>query len=527
MAPTAPQAAHLEKIRPVVLAPLSARFAAEGAVCTVDALAATAGAEALRAGGCAVDAAISAGAVLAVTNQHQCGLGGDLLALVARAGDPAPYALNASGRAGSGADPGRLRAAGLTRMPTEGDVACVPVPGCVDGWLALHERFGRLPLEQLLGPARRHASEGFAASGSLAAAANQLAGVRGADDYTADGPLRPGQGVRRSGVARALEAIVRDGRRGFYEGEFGRALLELGDGEYTAEDLIRSQADWVEPIATRAFGHRLWSLPPNSQGYILLRAAAVASELSLPEPADPEWAHLLIEASREAAADRDAVWHEGSDGSSLITTEVVAAMRARLCARHRPSAPRAPIPGGTVSLCVIDRERMAVSMLQSNFVGWGSTLFAPGTGIALHSRGSSFSLAEGHPAEYGPGRRPPHTLTPALLTGDGEVVTTVATRGGELQPQVLLQLLARVHRASEPPHEAVAAGRWAWSGDQVMLEGHAPQAWVSGLEQRGHRVGRAASFSEHFGQAQLIALEGDHVVAASDPRSDAWAVAPV
>jgi len=202
------------KIREVALTPFSTRFSAESVVCTVDALAAAAGSQALRSGGCAVDAAIAAGAVLAVTYQHQCGLGGDLLALVHRPGDKSPCALNASGRAGSGADPERLRAVGLDQMPTEGDVACVPVPGCVDGWLALHERFARLAPEELLEPARRHAAEGFPASRSLSAATRDLGSVHGAEDYTAGGALRPGQLVRRPGTARVLGLDPqRDARR--------------------------------------------------------------------------------------------------------------------------------------------------------------------------------------------------------------------------------------------------------------------------------------------------------------------------
>ncbi len=511
----------------MALAPFSTRFSAGSVVCTVDALAAAAGSQALRSGGCAVDAAIAAGAVLAVTHQHQCGLGGDLLALVHRPGDKSPCALNASGRAGSGADPKRLRALGFDRMPIEDDVACVPVPGCVDGWLALHERFARLPLEELLEPARRHAAEGFSASRSLSAATRLLGSVRGAEDFTAGGALRPGQLVRRPGAARALAAIAREGRRGFYEGQFGQALLELGGGEYTASDLAQAQADWVAPLGIDAFGRRLWSMPPNSQGYILLRSAAIASQLELPDPIHPEWAHLLIEASCEAAADRGSVWHEASDGASLIAPEALAVMRARVAGRHRSETSPSPVPGGTASLCVVDRERMAVSMLQSNFVGWGSMLFAPGVGVALHNRGSSFSLAAGHPAEYGPGRRPPHTLAPALVTdANGKLDSALATRGGEIQPQVLLQLLARLYMASQAPGEAIAAGRWSWTAGQVLLEGHASARWFRGLTARGHRVGREQSFGEQFGQAQVIVWEGDHLAAASDPRSETWAVAP-
>ena len=502
------------------LAPFATRYAAEAMVCAVDSLAAGAGIAALRTGGCAVDAAIAAGAVLAVTHQHQCGLGGDLLALVHQQGDDRPWALNASGRAGSGADPKRLRAAGHEQMPTDGTVACVPVPGCVDGWLALHERFARLPLEALLEPARRLAIDGFAASDSLAAASRRLTGVPGAEDYTSGRPLRPGQVIRRPGVARALRAIAGDGRRGFYEGEFGDALIELGAGEYAATDLARRQAEWVQPLGVDAFGRRLWSLPPNSQGYLLLRSAAIASKLSLPEPEDPGWAHLLVEVSRAAAADRDAVWHDRSEGSALIAAERLETIRAQISSQRAPRSAPAAVDGGTVSLCVVDGERTAVSMLQSNFLGWGSMLFAPRVGVALHNRGSSFSLQAGHPAEYGAGRRPPHTLAPAMLTAEaGSLQAALATRGGHIQPQVLLQLLARVYMASQSPGDALAAGRWATSGDDLELEGQAPRSWFDGLVARGHRVLRRASFQDAFGHAQLIIARGDHLAGASDPRS--------
>jgi gamma-glutamyltranspeptidase/glutathione hydrolase len=512
----------------VTLAPFSTRQAAGAFVCAVDALAADAGIAALRAGGCAVDAAIAAGAVLAVTHQDQCGLGGDLLALVHRRGDERPHGLNASGRAGSGADPAGLRIAGYEQMPPTGDPAAVPVPGCVDGWTALHERFGRLPLQDLLARAHALAADGFAASESLATASRLLAGVPGAQDFLGRGPLREGRVVRRPGVARALEAISRDGRRGFYEGEFGDALLELGAGEYTATDLRRSQAEWVEPLGLEAFGRTLWALPPNSQGYVLLRAAAIASSLPLPEPDDPGWAHLLIEASREAAADRDSVWHEGSDGEALIAPAVTDAMRERISPRRARGPATSAVPGGTVSVCVVDGSRMAVSLLQSNFAGWGAMLFVAGLGIALQNRGSSFSLTPGHPAEYGRGRRPPHTLTPALATaGDGSFDAAVATRGGHIQPQILLQLLARVYTASQSPGDAMAAGRWAASADQVLLEGQAPAQWFDGLIARGHRVLRRASFQNEFGHAQLIVAEGDHLAAASDPRSSTYAAAPL
>ncbi len=290
-------------------------YAPRGMVCAVDHLAAQAGVSVLQRGGSAADAAVATSAVLAVTTQHMCGMGGDLFALVSVEGAP-PLALNASGRAGSGADADRLRAEGARVMPFFDDVRSVPVPGCVDGWLALHERLGRLDLADVLAPAIAYATGGFPAAPSLVRAVERLGDRDVAAQY--GGPLRPGQLVRRPGVARALQAVVREGREGFYGGEFGAGLLALGAGEYTSDDLGRPLADWVTPLSVDVFGHRLWTVPPNSQGYLTLAMTAIAERLDLPtDPADPQWAHLAIEAARVASYDRLAFLHEGADGGAI------------------------------------------------------------------------------------------------------------------------------------------------------------------------------------------------------------------
>lgn len=264
-------------------------------VCSIDHLASNVGVAMLRAGGTAADAAIAASAVLAVTAQHMCGMGGDLFAIVHHERG-APAVLNASGRAGSGADPDRMRAEGFTVMPTTGDIRSVPVPGCVDGWLALHERFGRLPMTEVLEPARRYASEGFSASPILAWAVSAVADLPGADDYRAPGTVRAGTRIRRPGVARALEAVAKGGRDGFYGGEFGAGLVALGGGEYEPADLERANADWVAPIGIDAWGYRVWTVPPNSQGYLTLAAAGILQGLDLtPDTSDAQWPHLLVD----------------------------------------------------------------------------------------------------------------------------------------------------------------------------------------------------------------------------------------
>ena len=522
-----------------VLAPFPTLYAPDGMVCAVDHLAAGAGVAMLRAGGTAADAAVAASAVLAVTTQHMCGMGGDLFALVHTGSGP-PVALNASGRAGSGADPQRLRDEGNTTMPFLGDIRSVPVPGCVDGWAALHGRFGRLPLAQVLEPARRYAADGFPASATLAAAAQRLGPVDHAEDFTEGGPLHPGDVVRRPGVARTLAAIAEGGRAAFYQGQFGADLLELGKGEYSQADLARSQADWVDALDTSAWGHGIWTVPPNSQGYLTLAGAWIAEKLELPgDPADPAWAHLTIEAARQAAHDRLAVLHEGADGRALVAPE---RLEPRLLAIDPDGA--APLgddyaEGGTIHLAAVDRDRMGVSLIQSNAAGFGSLLVVPGSRIFLQNRGIGFSLVAGHPAEYGPGRRPPHTLSPALVTRpDGGLRHVIGTMGGDSQPQILLQLLARLLATRQSPGTAIAAGRWAlaarapgtgfdtWTGGgnvRVQIEGHAPRAWDEGLRQRGHAVWRTDAFGHSFGHAHVIAVEEDHLAGASDPRARAGA----
>ncbi|HEV7886219.1 MAG TPA: gamma-glutamyltransferase, partial [Acidimicrobiales bacterium] len=388
----------------------------------------------------------------------------------------------------------------------------------------------RLPLADVLKPARRYAADGFPASPLLLAAVALVSNLPDAADY-ATGPV-----VRRPGVARALEAIAKGGRAAFYEGEFGEGLLQLGQGEYNDADLARPLADWVEPLSAPAWDRVLWTIPPNSQGYLTLAGAWIASGLDLPRnPDDPAWAHLTIEAARQAGYDRVDVLHEHADGAALLDP-------ARLAPRRDAIRPdQAAVlgaegyaGGGTIYLCAVDGDGMGVSLIQSNASGWGSHLVEPNTRIFLQNRGIGFSLVPGHPAEYGPGRRPPHTLSPAVVTRpDRSLDMVIGSMGGDGQPQVLLQLLARLLHAGQSPGRAVDAGRWLLTGGSspfetwrdrgrvaVAVEGHAPAAWDDGLRVRGHTVERLAAYAHDFGHAHVIRLEDTGLLAgASDPRA--------
>lgn len=490
-------------------------------IATVDHLASFAGLTALERGGSAADAAIAANAVLAVTSPHMCGLGGDLFALVHTEAGP-PTALNASGRAGSGADPERLRAEGRRSMPFRGDIRTVPVPGCVDGWLALHARYGRLPLADLLAPAIAHARDGFPASPLLAPIATAMPEV--------PEPIAPGDLIRRPGVARALEAIAKDGRDGFYLGEFGSGLIELGGGEYAVADLARVNADWVQPLGARVYGHDVWTIPPNSQGYLLPFALTISAGLDLPDdPDDAAWAHLLAESARVAGHDRPDVLHEHADLRPVLAS--AADRRAMIDPRRRAAVRDLASPGDTTYLCAVDADGMGVSLIQSNASGFGSLLFEPRTGINLHNRGLGFNLTPGHPAEYGPGRRPPHTLSPALVTRpDGSLRTVAGTMGGDGQPQILLQVLTRLLRHGESPGRAIRSPRWVtgtgptgfdtWDDpDAATLRVEDGAPWSGGLRERGHQV-EATPYGSAFGHAHLIDVRPDGTLAgAADPRA--------
>ena len=526
---------------PDIVPPSTSVRAPRYLVASADHLATSAGQAMFERGGNAVDAAISTNAAIAVTGPHLCGMGGDLFALVhldaptAEAGET--FALNASGRAGSGADAAALRARGAVEMPFKLGVESVTVPGCVDGWVALHERFGSLPLEVILAPARRLAAEGFPASPLLVGSLRRLdAAGRGNLAELASQATSVGARVRRPGAALVLAALPVSGRDGFYLGAFGDGLLELGAGLFDADDLGTVQAEWVDPLTASVFGVDVHTVGPNSQGFLALGAARLAERLDLPDdPDDPRWAHLLIEAAAAAAFDRPDVLHDGADGAALVAS---IEDRLGLIGLERSSGRTAPAGhGDTTYLCTAgvdaDGRRMAVSLIQSNASGFGSHLVEPNTGINLHNRGMGFSLVEGHPAEFAPGRRPPHTLSPLLVTRADRLAAVLGTMGGDAQPQILLQLLTRLFHHRQSPRTAVDAGRWilhgadtgfdAWTtagGPSVWVEGHAPADWTDALTDRGHRAERRRAWDSDFGHAHAILVEDSGMLAgAADPRA--------
>jgi gamma-glutamyltranspeptidase / glutathione hydrolase len=513
---------------------MSARYAFTGAVAAANHLAAQAGASMLDRGGNAADAAVAAGAAMAVTSPHMCGLGGDAFAVVASGGEVA--ALNASGRAGSGADAAQLRAEGLRAMPFRDDVRSVTVPGCVDGLVALNARYGSMALADVLAPAIRLAREGFPVSSTLAVASGVLSAEMRATAFGDPRVLVRGRRLTVPRVGDVVADIAAGGRAAFYEGGPGRALRALGEGTFGEEDLRAGQADWVEPLSLEAFGRRLWTIPPNSQGYLTLASAWIADRVGVPDdPGDDAWAFVLVEAARQAAHDRITVLHDRADGRALLSPQRLASRAEAMAASASYGLADVYSDGDTTYLCAVDRDRAGVSLIMSNAAGFGSHLMLGEHGIFLHNRGMGFSLQEGHPAELGPGRRPPHTLSPLAVThADGRLAAVLGTMGGDAQPQILLQLLARTLTSGEDAGTAVGAPRWAlireastgfdvWEAEDppiVALEQGAPAAWEAGLLRRGYRVWRSEPDDGGFGHAQMIRVtDEDMLNGADDPRT--------
>ena len=510
-------------------------YAPRAMVATVDGLATTAAVDVLRRGGSAIDAAIAANAVLTVTLPNQCGLGGDLVAVVHQPGQNARI-LEGIGRSGSGSDAEALREAGHSTMP-ETSIASVTVPGCVDGWVALHHEHGRLPMRDLIAPAIGYARDGFPASPFLA---RTLSGKQWLREHISgipsDGIVRAGQKLQRPQAAQILEDVAERGRDGFYLGAFGDALIQAGTGLFTRADVEAAHARWVEPLADDFFGARIWTTPPPTSGYLTLAAGWLADRLDLPtSPSDGVWAHLLIEAMRQAAFDRPHVLFDGASGADLVSPGRLTPRLSEIRRDRAATLDDTYRNAGTTFISVVDEDRTAISLIQSNCMSFGSRIEAPGTGIWLQNRGTGFTLETGHPNELQPGRRPAHTLSPAIVTDQANnLVACLGTRGGDSQPQVVLQLLARLLLAKESPAQALAAPRWILRGPddetafdtwgsggavRVAIEGNADDSWFSYLGEAGHRVVVEETLSHAFGHAQLIAVDGDCLIGAADPRS--------
>lgn len=496
-------------------------------------LATRAGIDILAVGGNAADAAIAVNAVLSVVLPDTCGPGGDLFALIHRPGDSAPSALNASGRAGSGITADDIRDAGFGEIPLRSRWS-ITVPGCVDGWEALVNRHGSLPLAQLLAPAVALARDGFAVSAELGGSLAKLHDVIG--DQGSSSPFYPngvpapaGSTIRRPRFAETLETIAFGGRGAFFSGAVGSEIASATEGAITPEDMDRNQATWIDPLAKNLFGQTAWTIPPNSQGYLTLAALRIFEMLDPPDdPNDPMYQHLLIEAYRSVAWEReDAAFdpdYADQEASALVSDDRVEQVSASIDRNSAGRWPRPrPAPAGTAFMAVRDRSGMGVSLMQSNYWGIGSGMSAGATGVFLHNRGAGFNLIPGHPNEFTPGKRPLHTLSPTLWTDEVDLSLLLGTRGGDQQPQFLAQYSASFFHAGNGAVDSQDLPRWRMqqplpgTDSVVKFESRTQPSTINGLIERGHTVTLARSHEPGWGPVSAIDA-GREMKGSADPR---------
>ncbi len=522
--PDRPSEAHLST---------NPRQATDAIVVSPHHLASQAGIDIIDAGGNAVDAAIAVDAVLGVVAPDTCGPGGDLFALIHEPGMGTPVTLNASGRAGSGITADDMRDQGFGEIPYRSPWS-ITVPGCVDGWEALVERFGVLPLSASLGPAITIARHGFPVSFELASSLQSLTDMissqRSAGSMYPNGQPAPyGSSITRPDLADTLEAIADSGRDAFYLGAPGAGITETTNGAVTPDDLSAVQSDWVEPVSMEIFDRTAWTVGPNTQGYITLATLWIFEQLDPPDdPNDPMFHHLLIEAYRSVAWERS-MYVSDPQSAPLSSDELLDTDRLarRAATIDRSQAGRWPMPvpslGGTAYMTVKDRNGMGVSFIQSNYAGIGSGLSAGSTGVVLHKRGAGFNLIQGHPNEYTPHRRPLHTLAPTLWTRGGALDLLLGTRGGDQPPQFLAQYAAHHFRAGLCTDDSQMAPRWYMDQPEpgtdsaVRIEPRFSPKTKSALEALGHTVTEAGMWEAGWGPIAAIDVGGE-MKGSADPR---------
>jgi gamma-glutamyltranspeptidase/glutathione hydrolase len=520
-------------------------MARNGAIATSQPLATAAGLKVLQSGGNAIDAAVTAAAVLNLVEPHMTGIGGDMFALFWSAREQKLVALNASGRSGSLMTREELLKRGRDRVPLFGPEP-ITVPGALSGWAALLAKYGTISLAQALAPAIRLAEEGFPVSpiiaGQWAGAVERLAKDSGARaTYLVDGTRAPraGEWFRNPDLAASFRLIAREGPKALYGGELGRRIVdrvrELG-GFLTLPDLVNQQVEWVTPVSTTFRGHTVWELPPNNQGI------AVLEMLKILEPYDlkamghnsPAYLHHLIEAKKLAYADL-ARWIGDPaamkvDATRLVDPAFISARRAlinetKAAERVEPGA--AVTASETIYLAAADSAGNMVSFINSNYEEFGSGVVAPGTGFVLHDRGAGFTMDPGLPNTVGPNKRPFHTLIPGFVTKPGpggrqEPWLAFGVMGGSIQPQGHLQVLLNLLEFGMDLQDAIDAPRFRhFSGLEVGLEGPIPDSVRRSLVSMGHKVVMLTPGNAGGGQAVMRLLRG--WAAASDPRKDGMA----
>ncbi|QQS14941.1 MAG: gamma-glutamyltransferase family protein [Rhodospirillales bacterium] len=502
-------------------------------------LASSAGLRMLAKGGSAVDSAIATAIALTIVEPTMNGIGSDAFCIVWDG--TKLVGMNASGHAPALMTPDRY--AGRAKMPDVGWDS-VTVPGCVSLWVELHKRYGKLPFADLFEPAIRYARDGFRVSYMVSrqwerAIPRLKDQPNWAPSFIPGGRApKPGELWKFPDQARTLQIIAETKGEAYYRGELAEKMekfaIECG-GTLRRSDLEAHRPDWVDPIGLDYRGTTLHEIPPNGQGIAACMALGILENFDIAgmEPDGAELAHLRIEAMKLAFADihryvADPRFMEVTPAEMLDKAYLKS--RAGLIDTRKAGAfgPGAPKMGGTVYLGAADSSGMMVSLIQSNYSGFGSGVVVPGTGIALQNRATGFSLQPGHPNLVAPGKRPFHTIIPAFITKGGRPVATFGLMGGGMQPQGHMQVFSRIVDFGQNPQAAIDAPRWRIheTDGTVWTEAHTPAATLQGLEALGHKLTRTPEPSFDFGSAQIIWRfdDGGPYLGASESRRDGAAI---
>lgn len=512
-------------------------FGNRGMVATSQPLAAQAGLDMLKAGGNAIDAAIATAACLTVVEPVSNGIGSDAFAIIHTGGKM--YGLNASGPAPNSLTVEALKKAGYAKIPKFGMLP-VTVPGAPAAWAELSRRFGRLPFARLLEPAVQYAEQGFPVSPVISKQWKSAFALYGEqadpavrswfDTFAPDGRApEAGEVWRSPGHALSLRRIAETQSRAFYQGELAEqieAFSRAHGGYLCVEDLAAYQPEWVEPMKLAYRGYEVWELPPNGQGLVVLMALNILKGFDFSGGESVLNYHRQIEAVKLAFADglehiTDPRWMKLKP-EELLTEAFAEARRRTIGDTAQIARPERPHNGGTVYMAAADGEGNMVSLIQSNFHGFGSGVVIPGIGISLQNRGFTFSTNPTDANCLQPGKRSYHTIIPGFLTRNGQPVGPFGIMGGYIQPQAHVQVLMNALDYHFNPQAALDAPRWQWlEGNKIEVEHAFPEAAAEALNRRGHQVVRGAVGAVNFGRGQIIWRNEYGVYAgATEPRTD-------
>ena len=521
--------------------------AQHGMVSSSQPLASQVGLEILKRGGNAVDAAVAMAAMLNVTEPMMTGIGGDMFALVYLSKTGELKGLNGSGRAPRALTLEHFTKKGVTRMPSSG-METVTVPGAFDGWVTLVEKYGTMKLADLLAPAIAYAESGFpvmekTAEDWLVEVSKLEKNQAASSNYLVNGKApRAGEIFRQKNLANTLRILARGGRDAFYKGEIARAIADYcqkNGGFISMADLAAHRSDWVEPISTTYRGYTVYEIPPNGQGLTALLALNILEGFDLKTmSAQPDlYYHTLIEATKLAFADRNRYIADPAFAkvpvAELLSKEYAAKRRSLIDPARVIESPTPGTvldKGDTTYLTVIDKDRNAVSFINSLFESFGSGVVAGDTGIVLQSRGTGFSLDPNHPNKLEPGKRPFHTLIPAMVLKDGKLFMSFGVMGGAIQPQGHVQVLVNLIDRGMNIQEAIEAPRYRYTnGTGVLLEDELGDNVIKSLLDKGHSrarpdAGYALRAQMGGGQAIMIDPVSASLMGGSDSRKDGMAI---